>query len=439
MSPSPFVRLSCTVQSYPYGRKGSASCAARFAAATPENNFIIDENQPYGEMWIGDHPNGSAKSLNGKPLQSLVESDPETYLGKIVYEHFNGDKHLPFLFKVLSIEKALPLQAHPGRSLARQLKDEEKKEKGKNEMYVDTSHKPDHVVAVVISDLFEGFVGFRPLKEIQVFLKSVPELRHALSETQSVNKLLEAQENTKESERLVKQVFSDLLHADQDKIQSASGQLSDRLDRMGLGVQITRVELSESIKKCLRDYPEDIGLFAASFFMNHVKLSKGEGIAIPADMIHVYLQGDVIECMTWSDNMVCPIVSPVHSTKLTQDDVKIFIDMLSYKMSDPKKLKLNNEKWGKSHDGYTRIYHVPLEEFDLLNINLLAKQREAIGPVDGPAVFIVTKGDVLVRNVEGIFEELLRQGQVVFVKPSTTIVWGANDHDAEIWGAFVEV
>src|SRR5947207_6680215 len=46
----PIIRLSCSVKSYPYGKKGSRSLAARFAAATPENTFVIDEEQEYGEV-----------------------------------------------------------------------------------------------------------------------------------------------------------------------------------------------------------------------------------------------------------------------------------------------------------------------------------------------------------------------------------------------------
>lgn len=55
ITPSPddqnrIIRLACQVQQYGYGKKGSNSLAARFALATPENNFKIDENQTYAEV-----------------------------------------------------------------------------------------------------------------------------------------------------------------------------------------------------------------------------------------------------------------------------------------------------------------------------------------------------------------------------------------------------
>lgn len=52
-------------------------------------------------------------------MASLISADPESYLGKAVLEHFGPD--LPFLFKVLAIEKALSIQAHPDKKLAEQL------------------------------------------------------------------------------------------------------------------------------------------------------------------------------------------------------------------------------------------------------------------------------------------------------------------------------
>ena len=45
------IRLACQVQPYSYGKKGSKSLAARYALATPENNFKLDENQEYGEVY----------------------------------------------------------------------------------------------------------------------------------------------------------------------------------------------------------------------------------------------------------------------------------------------------------------------------------------------------------------------------------------------------
>lgn len=46
----PLVRLQCGVNSYDWGKKGSTSAAAKFAAATPADDFSIKDDQPYAEV-----------------------------------------------------------------------------------------------------------------------------------------------------------------------------------------------------------------------------------------------------------------------------------------------------------------------------------------------------------------------------------------------------
>lgn len=244
-----------------------------------------------------------AHTLDGTSLASLIESNPEEYLTPAVYKRFNSDKHLPFLFKILSFDKALPLQAHPDRALAKRLM---QNEKGKNETFVDPNHKPE--VAVTISDTFEGFVGFRPIREIKAFLKVVPELRKVLSDHRTVESFLATPDDSKDAQALLKTMFSELLGTTHTEIKACSQQLMTHIERGeddALGDLGRKQGLARVIRKVLNDYPEDVGMFAAVFFMNYVVLHKGEGIAVPADCIHAYLEGDVIECMAWSDNMVC--------------------------------------------------------------------------------------------------------------------------------------
>src|SRR5437763_13882009 len=110
-------------------------------------------------MWMGDHPNGPSKSAaTGKSLRILIESSPASFISTSVYEKFpgpSGNPQLPYLFKILSFDKALPLQAHPDKRLAERLMAHEAKEKGSNEQFVDANHKPE--VAIALSTVFEAF------------------------------------------------------------------------------------------------------------------------------------------------------------------------------------------------------------------------------------------------------------------------------------------
>jgi mannose-6-phosphate isomerase len=74
---------------------------------------------------MGTHPScpsslqSSDSSADSPKLSSLISSDPKSFLGSKVHDHFGPD--LPFLFKVLAIEKALSIQAHPDKDLAKKL------------------------------------------------------------------------------------------------------------------------------------------------------------------------------------------------------------------------------------------------------------------------------------------------------------------------------
>lgn len=46
----PLIRLQCGVNSYDWGKVGKESAAANFAAATPADDFTIQEDKPYAEV-----------------------------------------------------------------------------------------------------------------------------------------------------------------------------------------------------------------------------------------------------------------------------------------------------------------------------------------------------------------------------------------------------
>lgn len=100
---------------------------------------------------MGTHPNGPAKVRLG-PASVVPLKD---FLGH----------ELPFLFKVLSVGKALSIQAHPDMQLARELHARSPK------LYADPLHKPEMVTAVTD---FQVMCAFRPAEEIVKFLQHVP-------------------------------------------------------------------------------------------------------------------------------------------------------------------------------------------------------------------------------------------------------------------------
>jgi hypothetical protein len=67
--------------------------------------------------WMGTYPELPSYVLEtGEDLQDVIDKNPDELLGTKVAEKFNHTK-LPYLPKVLSIAKALPLQLHPVRTI----------------------------------------------------------------------------------------------------------------------------------------------------------------------------------------------------------------------------------------------------------------------------------------------------------------------------------
>lgn len=70
---------------------------------------------------MGTHPSLPSTVVDsGKPLSDLIKAEPEQLLGSQIRSKFQADD-LPYLFKVLSIGKALSIQAHPDKALGKKL------------------------------------------------------------------------------------------------------------------------------------------------------------------------------------------------------------------------------------------------------------------------------------------------------------------------------
>lgn len=99
---------------------------------------------------------------------------------------------------------------------------------------------------------------------------------------------------------------------------------------------------------------DDVGSLVALILMNILRLDKGEGAWILADDLHAYVEGDIIECMANSDNMVA------HG--LGEADMggrSTFVEMLSYRHLPAEDLLLEYEdKWSVGQKGLTRRYKV---------------------------------------------------------------------------------
>ncbi|XP_039020134.1 mannose-6-phosphate isomerase 1-like [Hibiscus syriacus] len=154
-------QLRAWVQNYDWGRWGTEAQVARLLALNSGSE--IKPDRPYAEFWMGNHDSGPSfmADNNGEggnlSLKDWILKNPNV-LGHKVLKKWGHD--LLFLFKVLSVEKPLSIQAHPDKELAKEL------HKLKPNLCKDANHKPKMALAIT---KFRALCGFITL-EVKVRL-----------------------------------------------------------------------------------------------------------------------------------------------------------------------------------------------------------------------------------------------------------------------------
>lgn len=179
-------------------------------------------------------------------------------------------KDLPFLFKVLSVGKALSIQAHPDAALARTL------HRDFPQHYKDPNHKPETAIALTE---FEALCGFRPVGEILANLVYYSEFASLFSvATREALQAAEA-DNPKEALRTF---FTELMNCPPDLVREQTIKLLDRLEEPNL--------LEQLFIRLNKDFPYEVGCFCI-FVLNYLLLAPGECVFLAANEPHAYLSG----------------------------------------------------------------------------------------------------------------------------------------------------
>ncbi|KAE9375383.1 mannose-6-phosphate isomerase [Stipitochalara longipes BDJ] len=402
------IQLECECNNYPWGKKGSSSLAAKYAAATPGGHFKLDESKEYAEQWMGTYPTTPSLVLaTGEDLQKHINANKEELIGNPILNKFGVD--LPYLPKILSIAKALPLQIHPHKELAAKLhkKDPEK--------FGDANHKPEIAVAL---GKFEVFVGWKPLSEIEQLFASIPVLKSRFATSSQ----------THFNGETLKQVVSKILSASDDEIIEVYKTLKNTPTK-DFG---KHTYISELLPRLAEQYDKsDPGNLVALLTMNYLVLQKGDAIYVPADGIHAYLSGDIVECMARSDNVLNTGFCP----RADRDSIELFTAALTFSPKNADEALLKPQKSGKGLKGRTQVLAPPISEFDMLVTNLKEQETETIKALQGPAILIVTGGKGILKAEGKEYE--VKEGYVFFIGYDTEIEL-ATESGLETHIAFAE-
>lgn len=301
------LRLLGKVLPHHWGKIGQASRVAGLLSGAPPEG-------PLAEFWLGGHPRGCAEVELADGSRRLL-----TDLGDMRAKLLGPVRHpfgLPYILKVLSIDPSwgLSIQAHPDLARARRLHALDPVN------YPDASHKPE--VGIPLSPVTLLY-GFRSLPKLREALGRFPELRSLLPDGARASIEEGAAEASVEA-RVRRDVFSSLMRAGGDAGEGAVSGIVRRFE----GATELPIEVEIVRRLRLRYGDRDVGLLAL-FVMNIVTVPPGEVIFIGPNVPHAYLDGDLVECMACSDNVVRAGLTPKFK------DVETLLEMLDYSAGEP--------------------------------------------------------------------------------------------------------
>lgn len=329
--------------------------------------------EPQAELWVGAHPGSPSLVMDDdRPLDRHIADDPEVALGHDAFARFGPT--LPFLLKVLAVERPLSIQVHPTLAQA-QIGFAAENAAGvaldaPDRRYRDPNHKPEMVVA--LTD-FEALHGFRRPGDAAELVDAVglPELDEAVAGLARGN---------------LEQVAREWLTM-------PSHEASDLAKRVGdLAGQHDSLEV---IARLAVHDPGDRGILLA-LLLNHVRLRPGEAAFTGPGVPHCYLSGVAVEPQASSDNTLRAGLTPKY---VDADEV---LKLLRY---EPDGGLLVQPVRHDQHDSYV----VPgVEEFQLSRIT---------GDTDldgsGPWVVLVLDGSFVIADGEA--NRPLPRGSAAFV------------------------
>ncbi|ESP04950.1 hypothetical protein LOTGIDRAFT_109203, partial [Lottia gigantea] len=387
--------LKCGVQEYAWGKVGSDSEVAKLAQAG-NKDFQLKDNAPYAELWMGTHPN-CPSFIDGTEttLEQWIKDNPDK-LGSEVKKDFGGK--LPFLFKVLSVQKSLSIQAHPHKVLAEHL------HKTRPDIYKDPNHKPEMAIALTP---FQGLCGFRVLKEIAEYVQEIEELRNVIG-CQTACKFITASMATDMllQREALKDAFKGLMEQDKEIIQTQLHKLVSRVKLLKENGEDISAYNGDLLLKLDNEFPGDVGGFAI-YFLNIITLQPGEAMFLEADMPHAYLSGDCMECMACSDNVVRAGLTPKFI------DVHTLCEMLDYTCKPISKTRFQGIE--QNNDIKVTQFNPPVPDFSVTRFEIPDNVKTTkIAPINSASISIVIQGEGHITNPTLATPISIQRGSVLF-------------------------
>jgi len=352
------------------------------------------EGIPMAEYWLGAHDLDSAVVITPAGevrLNDFVAGNKQLVLGQTIARKFG---RLPYLLKILDVKNMLSIQVHPTKHEAELEFARENKQKiplnAPHRNYKDDNHKPE--LAVALTD-FWLLHGFKPVEKLRATLESISELRGLLEIFNSTGYDQLYKTVMEMPQRSVNQLLQPLL----DRIlpMYTSGQLKKNEENFWAA----RAAVIFGTHGTNERQSIDRGIFSIYFF-NLLQLRKGEGLFQDAGVPHGYLEGQNVEIMANSDNVLRGGLTNKHI------DVKELMKHIKFEETIPSIIvpeKINENE---------QLYRTGAPDFKLSRF-ILKKDDTCIFESGSGETLLVFEGSISITSEKDQLS--LKRGEAAFI------------------------
>ncbi|HET9653894.1 MAG TPA: mannose-6-phosphate isomerase, class I [Kineosporiaceae bacterium] len=342
--------------------------------------------RPEAELWIGAHPVASSALVDSEgrevPLLEAVDCDPEGLLGRPHRNRFGA--RLPFLLKVIAVERAMAVQVHPVRRQAAEGFARQEAAgiplRSAARTFVDPHAKPELLLALTPFDALIGLREPRHCARLIELLDVAPllPLRRVLGAAAATGQGASREGTVEALVRLAAWPF-------RQRAVLAAG-VSDAA-RAALVNPVTahRPDTRTALEWVIRladQHPGD-PLVLAPLFLEYVHLEPGQSAFVPPGVLHTFLRGVALEAAASSANVI--------RAGLTRRPVDPEAVQAAVEVAARPLIGVGEEQTGR----HETTLLAPAEEFRLSRIALAGTGVVAPSPRPaGPQIMLCLDGEV---------------------------------------------
>ena len=364
--------------------------------------------KPFAEYWMGAHPSAPAMVETAEGLMALdqmIQENKVAFLGAKTAAQFGA---LPYLFKILDVEKMLSIQVHPSKENAKKGFSKEQQAgvpiDASNRNYKDQNHKPEVMVALSDFWLLHGFMPAIALKER---LSSLAPLQILLPEFGQDDYAGLYSHFMRLDQTATDKILKPLLEIAVHEV--AAGKVDKTHPHWWANKYYGGIVPSSNIDK---------GILSI-YILNIVNVPKYQGVFQGAGLLHAYLEGQNIELMANSDNVLRGGLTPKHI------DIEELLQHIQFEPTNPSILK------GDFTSSNELQFPCPVPDFGLTKITITPGETYT-NKTSSFEMFLVMQGDVQLDGMD------LKPGELAAVKAGAAYhIQQTGSETAVIFKSFV--